>query len=314
MNQSRSSKKQGRAQPKAKNASKNKPKSRKAPAAEYTDYSGRIGMRDLRAHTVSWVTGFVYVGDGTNGATNSVYFRCNGADLIVPSTSGGGQTPILGAETNLGQSYVSDIEKHYSRKRLNRLRLHIVSVQPGTSNSMVAAVAPVRGCGGSGDTVAFWGATTAAPTLQNVMGMSGVKSLASWETTTIDMTHFIAGGSGPRQNEFSINRDGDSAGGTWGGGNLDLIGIAPAAFVVSGSNSTTALRGTNTHFVVVETTCDYLDFLGGMPNATPLSMVAITREEMSAVLRLILTSPEKSLRDTALCRALVRQLGHSGGH
>lgn len=267
-----------------------------------------IGMDDLEAHKVSWIAGSVYVGNGTNGATDSVYFSSNTSGL-VPGTSGGGQVPILGSDAGVGKSYVSDIEKYYARKVIRKLKVRLLSVQPSTANSMVALIAPVRGPAASGDTVTFTAATTAAPAYSNVVGMTGVKSVPSYKDAVLDMTPYIAGGSGPKQNEFSINRDGDTSGTAWGAGTLDLVGIAPAAFVISGVNGTTGLRGGITHYVVIETVADYLDFLGGMSNPNPLSFATkLNPKEAEICLRALLTSPGKEVRDFEFVRALVRWL------
>lgn len=304
--------------PKAKPGKGKAPKTRVVGAASYRDEARTIGLPDLRMHKVSWVTGFVYVGDGTNGATDSVYFRTAGANggtanNLTPGNSGGGANPVLGSDPNLGQAYVADVEKHYSRKVLRRARLRAVSVQPSTANNMMTCIAPVRGCGASGDTAVFWAATTAAPTLQNTMGMSGAKTCTSYESLELDLTPYIAGGSGAKQDEFSINRDGDTTAANWGGGSIDLAGIAACAFVVAGTNSTAALRGVNTHYVIIDTWCDYLDFLGGMSNPNPIALY-LSAEEANRILRLVLTAPEKDLRDLPFCKALVKRLALSGSN
>jgi len=250
-----------------------------------TDYAPRIGMRDLKAHSLSWIAGVVYIGDGTNGATDSVYFECANASLIVPSTSGGGQVPVLGADTRIGATYIADVEKHYSRKVVRKCTATLVSVNPSTANSMVAVIAPVRGCGQAGDTTAFWTATTAAPTMPATLSMAGSKTMASWESGTLDLTPFIAGGSGAKQNEFNISKDGESTATTWGGGDIDLTGISPCAFVVSGKNSTAALRGAYTHYIVIEQVVDFLDFVGGNSVAVPeaFPFARYTQEELRAL-------------------------------
>jgi hypothetical protein len=277
-------------------------------AAQTAARAPRAGMRDLKSHSVCWIAGYTYVGDGTNGATDSVYFRCQGSNLAIPGTSGGGAVPCLGSDTNIGQTYVSDIEKHFARKVVHSVKVHLVSASPATSNSMMVYIAPVRGCAASGDTVGFWGATTAAPTVPNTLGMEGSKQFASYQGGCVDLTRYIAGGSGAKQNEFNINRDGDTAATAWGSGNIDLVGLAPCAFVVTGVNGTSGLRGTNVHYVLIETVGDYLDFIAGNANPNPISFVA-TREEAMMALRALMSSPQKEMREHPMAKALVKYLG-----
>lgn len=236
-------------------------------------------MTDLKAHRISWLAGYTLVGNGTLGATDSVYFTAPNQTTITPASAGGGMVPVLGADPAIGQTYVSDVEKHYSRKRIRECRLHFIPVQPSTANSAMVYVGPVRGPGSSGDSLAATG-TGAAPTVPNVIGMAGSKGFASWEHASIDLTPYIAGGSGPQQNEFAISRDGDDASSQWGNGNMDLDLICPCAFVISGQNSTPALRGTVLHMIVVEQVVDLLDFIGGVALAFPESLAnkALRRE------------------------------------
>jgi hypothetical protein len=266
-------------------------------------------MKDLKCHRISWIAGYTYVGNGTLGAADGVYFAPNGVANVVAAGTGASQVPVLGSDGTIGQTYVSDVEKHYSRKRVLRCRLRLESLSPATSNSMVVVVAPVRGSAASGDTVVIPG-STAGPTIANVIGMDGAKSCSSYERLEIDLTPYIAGGSGPKQNEFTINRDGETAGTAWGAGTIDLIGIAPCAFVVAGTSTTVGLRATTPHMVVIDTWCDYLDFLGGMSNPNPLALF-VTKEEAAQLLRMVVSSPDKELRRTALSRELIRIVGSS---
>lgn len=315
MNSNRSSK-QGRAQAKAKKPSQNnkapkkdrKLRTSEVGAARFQDQARRVGMRDLRSHEVSYIAGYVYVGDGTNGATDSVYFRSAGANAATPGNTGGGQVPVLPSDSYIGQSYVRDVEKHYSRKWYKRIHLSAVSVQPATSNSMVFAIAPGRGCGQSGDVVNIWGATTAAPTLQNTLGMAGAKSAASWQTLDLDLTPYIAGGSGGDQKEFNISVDGDSSQTAWGVAGMDLTGIAPCTFTVAGTNSTAALRGTNTHYILVTTIVDYLDFIGGNSVVSPLAFT-MTEDELRTMFRLMIQSQDKGVREGRVFKGLLQHFG-----
>lgn len=222
----------------------------------------RVGMSDLLNHTISWLTGFIYVGNGTLGATNSVYF-CDSTKTYTILKN----IPVAGSDSLLGASYISDIEKHYARKRINTQKLTLLPLFPSTANSMTVIVAPEKGPGGTYEVNSHTD-TTAANLYTNVLSMNRAKQVSSWEQLDIDLTPFIAGGSTGRQNEFSI----DSLTGTAdevGLNNTNSLGVIPTTFAVSGNNSTTALQGTVTHAVVITQNVDLIDFLGGQVDPEP---------------------------------------------
>jgi len=51
---------------------------------------GTVGMSDLMTHRVTWVSGTVYIGNGTLGATNSVYAAKQNASATYVAGTGGG--------------------------------------------------------------------------------------------------------------------------------------------------------------------------------------------------------------------------------
>jgi len=246
----------------------------------------RAGMSDIRSHRMAWVTGYTYVGNGTNGAANAVLFLTGTGTYLLsanaptanPNTSSSGMVPILGADTQLGRSYVSDIEKHYARKVIKRMWIHIVSLQPSTANNMMAILAPVRGGGGveGAKFVVLATAGEAGNTVDNVSSMKGACSIDSFESKTIDITAFIAGGSGPRQNEFDLNQvvgvqNGPTIITAGAPSGVDGDGFVPACFTLAGNNTTAALQGTKVHEIIIEQEVDLLDYVGGMPLALPLA-------------------------------------------
>lgn len=297
--------KSGNASPaKVKRGNKGAAKARAAPAAKFTDACRRVGLKDLVAHQVSWVIGNVYVGNGVLGSNDNVFFFTFG-NLVTGAQSG--QVPILGGDESLGATYVRDIEKYYSRKIIRKLQLRLVSLVPSTANSMMVAIGPVRGSGAAGDTVLSAGAAVTAPSLVNTLGMAGAKSFASYESGVLDLTPYIAGGSGAAQNEFTINADGESPS-QWGTGAFDLVGLSPAAFVVSGSNATAGLRGTTTHYLIAEMIVDFMDFLGGNANSNPTAF-ALSRSDATYILRFLMTSSQKGASELPLVKDLVKYLG-----
>lgn len=284
-----------------------KAKARSRPAAVFADQCRRIGLKDLRAHELSWVCGRVYIGDGTFGLLDQIYFLTG--DLKIVDNAQAGQVPILGSDEGIGVNYVRDIEKYFSRKVIKSLKVRFVSTTPSTANSMMVTVGPVRGCSSQGDTIVISAPATPSPvSLMGVMSMQGAKSFASYESCELDLTKFVAGGSGPYQNEFSINADGESAS-QWGTGSMDLVGISPAGFVVAGTNGTTGLRGGTTHYVVVEMVVDLLDFLGGVPNSNPTALIVKSKEDALFLLKLIMMSGQKDAASLPITKSLVKFVG-----
>jgi hypothetical protein len=216
------------------------------------------------SHTVSWICGSVYIGNGTLGANDSVYFQDATGTYNVPAP-----VPVLGADALVGASYVNALEKLYRRKRYRRVHAKFLAVQSSTTNNMTLTVAPVRGPPGDGETAAGKTDTSAAITQAAVMSLTGSKTVDSFEDATLDLTPYIASGSGGAQNEFAIANSGPTPGNSPITTAQNLLGVCPNAFVVAGNSTVTALRGTKTHQVVIETVVDYLDFVGGVPAVDP---------------------------------------------
>jgi hypothetical protein len=233
-------------------------------------------MTDIRSLRVAWTAGYTFVGDGTNGIADSVYFQTvTGTYLMAGLTAGvSGFVPVVSGDTQLGATYLSDIEKHFARKIIKRMWIHLDSLQPSTSNNMMCVVGIARGGSGTeaaqGNVLAT--ATTPANTVTNVLSMKGSFPVDSWESKSCEITDFIAGGSGARQNEFQVGSTTASgtivvAGSTSG---FDGIGTVPSCFAIAGNSTTSGLRNTRVHQVVIEQELDLLDYVGGMAVVNPV--------------------------------------------
>lgn len=233
----------------------------------------KIGLSDLIAHKVSWIAGYIWVGNGTLGVTDAVYYYNRPQTKLA--TGGACHVPVLAGDNDVGANYVKNLEQMYARKVIRRLRARIISLNPSTANAMVACVAPVAGTGDSLNTTWATG-LPAQQTMSNVVGMTREKPIPSYESRVLDLTSFVHGGSGPRQNEFDIASNA-AASSTFVG--QDLVGVAPCCLCVAGVNNTTALRGTITHMIVIEQVCDYLDFLGGAGLTNPLALATVAEFE-----------------------------------
>jgi len=259
----------------------------------------RIGMPDLMSHVVSWVCGGVYIGNNTLGANDGVYFVDSTKTYTNPYP-----TAVLGADALIGASYVVSIEKLYRRKRYRRVRIQFLAVQSSTTNNMTLTVAPVRGPPGFGETGSGQAGTVAPITQAAAMSLTGAKTVDSFEDANLDLTPFIAGGSGALQNEFAIASSVNAASILVTPANL--LGVSPAAFVVAGNSTVTALRGTLTHQVVIETVVDYLDFVGGVqpPNPEGLAPWPAPRTEVTQMSE---TRDEKRARLLSELSAVARE-------
>jgi hypothetical protein len=264
----------------------------------------RIGMTDIRNHRVSWIAGYTFVGNGTNGAANAVLFQTAAKTYIMGLSNGlSGSVPILAGDSQVGASYVSDIEKHFARKVIKRMWLTVASLQPSTSNNMMCVVAASRGPGlaSTGTATPLATATPISQVFTNVMSMQDAMTVDSFETKTMEITKFIAGGSGAKQNEFEINEPTDAASTVLVSGSvpaIDLIGLVPASLTVSGFNTTTGLQNTQVHAIIVEQEIDLLDYIGGEGNAAgePVGVAESTTS----------TAPEDA--DVARARAVLARL------
>jgi len=306
MNSNRSSKPKPSGKAKGKNVPKKNKQNDRQPrelgAAIHDKPSKSIGMRDLMLHDVSFIAGYIFVGNGTLGATDGVYFEDISKNLIDQAddgatVEGGYQIPFSPVACSAGQSssptplypsYVSDIMKHFARFRVRKSKIELISLQPATSNSMIVQISPVRGAGDSANCVLSAG-TAAGATFANTVGMAGSRSATSWQNLEVDMTSYCAGGSGAQQNEFTCDALTEVLA-TGGISNLANQLSIPSAFVVSGQNNTTALRGTQTHAVVFRFTLDLLDFVAGVtalttPSAFAAAMIKKPSAEIHAFVR-----------------------------
>lgn len=237
-----------------------RPQVRQIGAAVSTSFKG--GMSDIKGHTLAWQAGSVYVGNGTFGTTDAVYFIDNATlGIVVPVV------PVAFADAFVGKTYVSDIAKHFARVRIRRCRIMVVSLHPATTNDMVAYIAPIRGAANLVEAArSVTPSTPTAQTVGNVGAMDDRLEVSSYGSTMADWTKYIAGGSGAQQNEFQIS---DAVASTSIIGSSG-VGIVPLCFAVAGNNSTAALRATTTHTIWIELTLDFLDFVGGLTQSYPI--------------------------------------------
>jgi len=231
----------------------------------------RTGISDFKKCRLKWVLGYTFVGNGTNGTNDGVYLKSASGTWLVSglATGSSGWAPVAASDLDFGQTYVSDIERHYARKIIRKMWLHVDSLNPTTASSMMASIGLMRGASGAEQALMAATATASVPvnTVNNVCSTKGGFTVASWENKTLDITEFIGGGSGANQNEFDL-QTGQSAGAIYTAANTkttqELNGVVPACICVAGQALGTTFGNSNVHQLTIEQEVDYLDYIGGM--------------------------------------------------
>jgi hypothetical protein len=224
------------------------------------------GLENIRGFPMSWNCGTISIGNNTLGTGAQAYFRTNagsGGNYFCPTP-----IPIAPGDTYIGAGYCSDIIKHFATRVYHKVYLDITPIQSSTSNAGEIVVAPFRG---GANAQLMTGVNTGIQTaliVSNVISMSGAVVFAPWQGKTIDITPYIAGGFGAKQNEFTCNNI-DNGSATFLNGSVDGVGVVPACFAVAGTVAA-ALNGLDTHRVVVRVVVDLVDFIGGQSLITPL--------------------------------------------
>lgn len=280
--------------------------------AAYDPDQVRPGVRRKgNREQISWIAGTAYVGNGTLGATDTINFRPSSASVVLVGAASGdsAHVPVAGADTVVGVTYIRDIAKHFSRMKVHEASIDLCHIVSATTNDATVAIAPVAGPGTVGSTVSTTGFAVAGANLTTIQSMEGSKTAAAYASSRLDMTKYIRGGSGPDQNEFAISAEGITT--TVIGSGNDQEGVVPCAFALGGVNSTAALRGQNTHTVVITLLVEFIDFLGVTSIADPIAYLSKEIERHQAALESHLRFMERASRvvvlaqgETATCRQL----------
>ncbi len=233
------------------------------PAARATVTLNRTGgMSDLKAHTVRYLVGYLYVGNGTLGANDQVYFALGSSGN---STVYKGIIPIAPADASFGQSYIADVVKHYALKRVRRVILSVKPYGVGTQSTagISFSIAPYK----SGSIVIAPVTDTTSANLENVVqGMRDCRSMPSWEGCDMDLTSYISNASGG--NVFTVNTNTTIASRSV----TDNVNAIPCGFAVAGTNAgATSNRGLAFATVSATVVLDTIDFIGGFAQTFPAS-------------------------------------------
>jgi len=275
----------------------------------------KVGMSDVKGHKVAWVLGYTYVGNGTNGTNNTVYFLDPlSTNLLVGHSAAlsgyysSGVAPVSFRDKVLGYGPLVDIAKHYSRYVIKRAQISVESLQPATSNNMMCIVAPTRGSGLASQNIFVALATATVPgnTVADLTSMNGAVTVDSWETKTFDVTHYVAGGSGAKQNEFEIQQE-VIAEEVLNGPNVEgnHEGDIPFGIAVAGNSTTAGLEGTIVHQIVAILDLEFLDYVGGMSQI--LSGAGIALDQRQCVTRHVNKSHDEKDEKTDVSKCGVNE-------
>jgi hypothetical protein len=255
------------------------PQKQRSMAAAYDPSRVQVGLGKRGRETVSWVAGTVYIGNGALGANDSVYFRPTGAAVVLVGTASGAicHVPVAGSDSVVGNSYLTDMAKHFARKRVYRQWITLRHISSSTANDATVIVAPIAGPGTVASTVSYAAAVTTGANLTSIESMQGNQPVACYRDATIDMTSYIRGGAGPKQNEFNISAVGTTT--TAIGSGVDQAGTVGSAFAIGGNNTTVALRGANTHTVVITQEIEFIDWLGTSATTDSIALLSLAIEK-----------------------------------
>lgn len=245
----------------------------------------QVGVSSRGRETVSWIAGQTYVGNGVLGITDQVYFRPAGASttILVAATGTVAQIPIAGSDSIIGTPYLNEVSRRYVRKRIYGMTVSLMHILSSTANDATCCLAPIAGCGNSAATSSTTGFATAGANLATLESLEGNKPAAAWQDCHIDMTRYIRGGAGAKQNEFNISSTGNTA--TVIGSGVDQEGSVPACFVVGGNSTTVALRGQAIHNVVITQELEFIDWIGASTVTDAVAFLSADVERANARLR-----------------------------
>jgi len=161
--------------------------------------------------------------------------------------------------------------KHYTRRVITSVKVFVTPEQTNTSNSGLFAIAAVRGGSDTTNCSASNAATINTNSDTDVMTMKAAVPFRIYDNLVYDASWAIAGGDGPKQNEFNILNS-DTSSSTVVGTAVDGVGLSPCCIYMGGSCGTAATSGTNvvTHRVIVEMTMHLLDYRGTIAALNPM--------------------------------------------
>jgi len=235
------------------------------------------GMSDIPDFEIAYNGADIVLGGATTttapGTLGIAFWEPKG-----PSSTGailtGGLLPVAPADTFIGRTNVTDVFKHYERKVVTSVKVYLTPEITATNLNGLFAIAAVRG---GSDTInctqsASGTLTTFSDT--DVMSLKNAMPFRIYDSVCYDATWAIAGGTGSKQNEFSILNTSTNSGTVVNSG-VDGLGIIPCVLYIGGSSlgsSGAGVSGSNivTHRCIIVVKVHLLDYRGTISLNNPL--------------------------------------------
>jgi len=224
------------------------------------------GMSDISALSFCFDACQVWQGNATNGANLALFltpianqglYLTGGILPIAPGDNG----VIAAGGGTFGAAYVTDLFKHFARVRFRKIVMIYCPLTANTGQDTVLYFAPIRGGAASISTASLGSAQGSVIPLSTIQGMRGNKGGPHWRPCVLDLTPYIAGGSGPKQNEFTLDITGSATAAV-----ADLVAevALPCEVAFGGNSSVSAHNGSALGYIKVCCVVDLLDFVGGL--------------------------------------------------
>jgi hypothetical protein len=248
--------------------------------------SSEKAFSDIKRKTFRYLAGFIYTGNGTNGNYGELYYVPQYWNNAVSASIMDDPIPVLPADIlslpfgsggvgGYGDPSVSSILSRFARARFHGVRLCYapLGLGSGTNTAGNVWIAPLKGgtlYANTFPSAAHTGTTGYKPALARVSGMQNATIVPVSAPFTMDVTQYIAGGTGPKCNEFAIYPDiseVDMVANVQTLGKLEIAKIAPLSFVIGGLQSTVTTGGLNVLMggLWIEIDVDLLDFISNYP-------------------------------------------------
>jgi hypothetical protein len=217
----------------------------------------RRHVSDVKDFTVSYTVGFLSATDNTKTGSAGTISFIPASNVQAANPGNGfsiyGMAPILPGDIDYGLAPVGQIIGSFERIRYKRIQLTIHPMRGSTSDDGVFIVAPLRG---GYYTYTIGTSATSSTTYATLLDLQEAKSQPLWQQASIDLTPYIAGGSGSKENEFFTSF------GTKSAASNAVTTVIPTAFVVAGVTNINASTSSYNYISSCRVTCsmDLLDW------------------------------------------------------
>ncbi len=229
---------------------------------------------DLLDFTIAYSPADIVLGGATAttapGLLGIAYWQGRGPSSTAAVLQNG-LLPVVPSDGVIGRANIGEIIKHYSRRVYSKIVVHLTPEITATTTNGLFAIAAARGAGDAVNCVSSTSATAGTFSDTDIMTMKNAVPFRVYDSVEYDATWAIAGGSGPKQNEFDTSNTTNTAQ-TIVNNAIDGSGIVPCTLFMGGSANNAATSGTNvvTHRCIIQLTMHLLDYRGTVNVIGPL--------------------------------------------